>query len=259
MIKKANFAGSFYPDRADELMEIFDSFGSDQLATSSKIVIAPHAGYIYSGFTASLAYRSIQNAKTIAIIAPSHRVGFAGFSACEFGSYATPLGEIEADLELLNTLQNKLNIACYPEAHLEHSSETQLPLIKHYQRDAKVLEFIYSYTTREEIYELIGLLIENDATVVISSDLSHFYSLPDANRLDKLCIDAVLSLDENMQANGCEACGGKGIEAAIMYAKKHNLTPKLLDYRTSADATGDDSSVVGYMSACFEQNKKDNF
>jgi len=87
--------------------------------------------------------------------------------------------------------------------------------------------------------------------VVISTDLSHYYDLEKANLLDSYCLKAVETLDPSYLNKGCEACGKIGLEAMILDAKARGLKPVLLDYRTSADASGDKSKVVGYMSAAF--------
>jgi AmmeMemoRadiSam system protein B len=115
-----------------------------------------------------------------------------------------------------------------------------------------MIELIYGDTTVKTLALLITALLQNkDNAVVISSDLSHFYSLEKANALDENCLRAVAKLNLSEIEKGCEACGLIGIQALILAAKQLKLSSKLLDYRTSADAGGDKSSVVGYMSAMF--------
>ena len=97
----------------------------------------------------------------------------------------------------------------------------------------------------------LSLLQNKDNAVVISSDLSHFYSLEEAKRYDDNCLRGVATLDLEAFANGCKACGLIGIQAMVLAARQLKLSSKLLNYRTSADASGDSSSVVGYMSAMF--------
>ena len=89
--------------------------------------------------------------------------------------------------------------------------------------------------------------------MIISTDLSHFYNLEDANKLDNICLRAIESLDIDMLHSGCEACGKIGVEAMIMSAKNIGLKSFILDYRTSADASDDKNRVVGYVSACFHE------
>jgi len=87
--------------------------------------------------------------------------------------------------------------------------------------------------------------------VVISTDLSHYYDIKKANSLDSICLDAVKTLNTSELHQGCEACGKIGVEAMLIAANKIGLNSILLDYRTSADSSGDRSQVVGYMSAAF--------
>ena len=128
----------------------------------------------------------------------------------------------------------------------------QFPFIKHYIPHAKIVELIYGQTTPKEISQIIDFVLSNqNHGVIISTDLSHFHNLEDANKIDSICLKGVESLDIDILENGCEACGIKGIKAMVMSAKKLNLSPTLLDYRTSADTSNDTSRVVGYMSAYF--------
>ncbi len=134
----------------------------------------------------------------------------------------------------------------------EHSTEVQMPFIKHYFPQSKIIELIYSDSSSKTLAPLITALLHNkDNAVVISSDLSHFHSLEEANAFDENCLRAVAKLDLNEISKGCEACGLIGVQAMILAAKQLKLSSKLLDYRTSADTSGDSRSVVGYMSAMF--------
>jgi AmmeMemoRadiSam system protein B len=101
----------------------------------------------------------------------------------------------------------------------------------------------------EKIIEF--LLFDPQTAVVISSDLSHYYDIKKAKILDSICLDGIIKEDSKTLDHGCEACGKIGIQAMLIAAKKIGLTSKLLDYRTSADASGDESAVVGYASAAF--------
>jgi len=150
-------------------------------------------------------------------------------------------------------MAKQFDIGFEPKAHAkEHSTEVQIPFIQHYFPQSKIIELIYSDTTATTLAPLITALLQNnDNAVVISSDLSHFHSLEEAKALDENCLRAVSKLDLNEISKGCEACGLIGIQAMILAAKQLKLSSKLLDYRTSADTSGDNSSVVGYMSAMF--------
>ena len=214
----------------------------------------PHAGYVYSGFTANIALRLLANTdvKRIVIIGPSHRVYLTGTSVSDFDSYQTPLGALNIDKELISDLKNRFDLHFMPEAHHEHSTEVQIPFVKNYAPKVSVVELVYGDESPQRLSEVIEYLLKDtDTAVVISTDLSHYYDIKKANSLDSICLDAVKTLDRSQLHQGCEACGKIGVEAMLIAAKKKELKSILLDYRTSADASGDDSQVVGYMSAAF--------
>lgn len=256
MIREMNVAGSFYPADANEINKLFQHFNNScgEIKHNSRVVIVPHAGYIYSGYTANIAYRVLQNSsiKNFVVIGPSHRVAFNGVSISNTGLYETPLGDIKYAKEIHQKLKDKFLLECNLSAHCEHSTEVQFPFIKHYIKDANIVELVYGDVSAQYISQLIDTILQDkDCGVIISTDLSHFYNLGEANKLDDICLEAIKNLDIKMLDSGCEACGIIGMKAVMISAQKLNLKPYLLDYRTSADASGDSSRVVGYMSACF--------
>jgi AmmeMemoRadiSam system protein B len=240
----------------DHYNQILDEHIKDEnlLTLKPRAVIVPHAGYVYSGFTANIALRLLGNSdiKRIVVIGPSHRVFVGGTSVSDYDSYRTPLGTFPVDRELVGELKSRFGLQFQPDAHQEHSTEVEMPLIKEYQRDVSVVELVYGQEQPPHLAEVIDYLLEDPETaVVISTDLSHYYDIEKAKRLDTICLDAVQKLDPAELHQGCEACGMIGVEAMLIAAKKRGLKPILLDYRTSADASGDESQVVGYMSAAF--------
>ncbi len=260
MKRNMSVAGSFYPAREVELDRYFEHFNKvyeenfELPNIKSRAVIVPHAGYVYSGYTANIAYRILQRGtvKKFVVIGPSHRVAFEGMSLCDFKAYKTPFGEIESADDILKKLQENFSLSCLINAHSEHSTEVQFPFLKHYIPDVKIVELVYSRIDAQDVSSIIDFVLQQeDCGVIISTDLSHFHSLEMANKLDNICLEAVKNLDVDLLDGGCEACGMIGIKAMMLSAKKLSLDSKLLDYRTSADASDDVSRVVGYMSACF--------
>lgn len=256
--------GQFYPSNPDEIhamLEHYNQILDDNLKEDDgllhlkpRAVIVPHAGYVYSGFTANIALRLLSNsgAKRIVIIGPSHRVYLTGTSISEFDSYQTPLGALEIDKTLISELKERFDLPFKPDAHHEHSTEVQTPFVKNYTPKVSVVELVYGDESPQRLSEVIEYLLEDPETaVVISTDLSHYYDIKKANALDSICLDAVKTLNTAELHQGCEACGKIGVEAMLIAAKKSGLRSILLDYRTSADASGDKSQVVGYMSAAF--------
>ena len=262
-------AGQFYPAGKDEIIKMIDHYNTilDTHADIKKLfslrpraVIVPHAGYIYSGFTANVALRmlSAQNLKRIAVIGPSHRVYLDGISVADYESYETPLGVLNIDKETVKVLERRFGIHFYPDAHQEHSTEVQMPFIKHYMPDVSVVELVYGDVAPQELADVIDYLLEDPQTaVVISTDLSHYYDIEKAKRLDSICLDAIMNLKPSELHQGCEACGKRGVEAMLVSARHKGLRPHILDYRTSADASGDRSQVVGYVSVAFTQEDQD--
>ena len=266
--RETSVEGQFYPSNPQEIKKAFAHYNEILEKHFSKddaiwqlhprAVIVPHAGYMYSGFTANIALKLIadQDVERIVIIGPSHRVYFKGSSIADCDNYHTPLGDLPIDRKLACELKEEFGLEYYPDAHHEHSTEVQFPFIKAYKPDVKVEEIVYSDENPERLAPLIKRLLQDPKTaIVISSDLSHYYNIQKANHLDSICLDAVKGLDRDRLHEGCEACGKIGIEAMMIAAKELGLESVLLDYRTSADASGDKSQVVGYMSAAFVEAK----
>lgn len=262
-IRRASVMGSFYPNNPKEIEKMFSYYNTildknlqdkDILSIKPKAVIVPHAGYIYSAFTANIAFRVSKNRqpKKAIVIGPSHRVYLKGISVATYDEYQTPFGNIKIDIDLCHTLMNDFGVSFAPQAHQEHSTEVQMPFLKYYFGDIEVVEMVYGDEDPAHLKKIIDFLLEDKETlVVISTDLSHYYDIQKANSLDSICLDAVSSLNVLKLHQGCEACGKIGVEAMILSAKEKTLQPLLLDYRTSADVSEDIDRVVGYMSAAF--------
>ena len=255
-------ADTFYSSDCSDIKKQFSHFDNilkeanfkKELPFTPKAIISPHAGFIYSGFTANAVYSMLENIKpsTILVIGPSHKHNFKNASVSMFEEYNTPCGNIKIDLNYANYLKNKYDFIDFiPEIHNEHSTETQAPFIKEKFPNSKIVEIIYG----DIFYDNISLIIDEvfekypHVFVVISTDLSHFYSKDKAANLDNICLKAIDTLNIDTWNKGCEACGRIGVKALINSASKYKYTSKLIDYRTSADITKDDKSVVGYVSA----------
>jgi len=261
--RKSTVMGQFYPTDPNEITGMFTHYNKildenieDKILLKQKprAIIVPHAGYIYSAFTANVAYRLLENAhaKKVVVIGPSHRVYLKGTSVSDYDQYETPFGALQIDHTLVNELKKNFGLSFIPDAHHEHSTEVQMPFIKSYDPNASVVELVYGDEDPGNLAKIIEYLLEDPSVaVVISTDLSHYYDINKAKELDNICLDAVKNLDVRELHQGCEACGKVGVEAMLIAAKKDDLKSILLDYRTSADASGDKSSVVGYMSAAF--------
>ena len=255
-IRKAVVSGSFYPDTKEEILKYINHFNSIDVNIKTfediKAIIVPHAGYIYSGFTANLAYKLASNKKIkrVIVIGPSHRVYLKGASVALYDEYETPLGNLKIDKEFSQNLIDKYDFLDFNvECEFEHSTETQAPFIKHYFENVQLVEIVYGEINYEDLSKVIDeVLVDSDNFVVISTDLSHFYTFEEAQKLDNICLEAIDKKDLKM-FDYCEACGKEGIKAIIDWAIKNDFDTKVLNYCTSADVTKDKSRVVGYTTA----------
>lgn len=255
-IRKSVVSGSFYPADKKEIKKFVEHFNNgfklNKLSIKPRAIIVPHAGYIYSGFTANIAYNLASNEKfkRVIVFGPSHKVYLEGASIALFDEYETPLGNIKIDLEYSKKLKEKYEFLVFDEElHYEHSTETQAPFIKNYFDGLEMIEIVYGKLDYKLLSLLIDELLEDkNNLIVISTDLSHFHTLQNANKLDNICLNAIAKLDLQMFDTGCEACGITGVKAIIDSCIKSDLKTDILHYCTSYDRTKDDTSVVGYSS-----------
>lgn len=256
--RKAVVSGSFYPSKKEEILKYINHFNSVKTNMETfeniKAIIVPHAGYIYSGFTANMAYKLVsaskKDIKRVVVIGPSHRVYLKGASVALYDEYETPLGNLKIEKEFSQKLIDKYEFLDFNvECEFEHSTETQAPFIKHYFENVKLVEIVYGEIEYKDLLKVIDEVLEDELNfVVISTDLSHFYTLEEANKKDNICLNAIDKKDLEM-FDYCEACGKTGVRAIINWAIKNNYESKILNYCTSADVTKDKSRVVGYTSA----------
>ncbi len=195
-------AGTFYPADSAEVIRYFKTFEAaqqnDPLHTP-RAVIVPHAGYIYSGFTAECAYRCLNNcrAKRGIVIGPSHRMAYDGMSVSRFDDFATPLGTLQIDREYADQIIGDFSLSFDPGMHREHSTEVQMPFIKYFAPQLQVIEMVYGFFSPETLGGIINVLLNDEENlIIISTDLSHFYTLEKARQLDAICLNAITNKDQ---------------------------------------------------------------
>jgi AmmeMemoRadiSam system protein B len=268
-IRKSVVAGSWYPDNPRTLREDIETYFNrvTEDPVQGKIIglVAPHAGYIYSGQVAAHAYKQIMNKyyDVVIVVGPSHRLLFNGVSVLNKGGYETPLGIVRVHEDIANKIMKRNeNISDIKAAHVqEHAIEIQLPFLQVALGDFDFVPIVMGnqdYQMCKELAETIIRAVENkNALVVGSSDLSHFYPYTRAMEMDQLVLKHIKKMDavglaRDMEENLCEACGGGPIVATTMVAKRLGADKaRLLKYANSGDVTGDKHSVVGYASAIF--------
>ncbi len=255
--RKMSVNGSFYPSSCQEIEQYISEFDNTQSIEikpmfEPKAIIVPHAGYVYSGFTANCVYKMVNKNlfKRVVVIGPSHHAYIKGASVGMYDYYDTPCGDLEIDVVYADMLRERYGFLSFSDKlHHEHSTEVQMPFIKHYLPNLKVIEIVYGDLKHQDLATLIeDLLTDKESLLIISTDLSHFYKLEDANTLDSICLEAIKNLDFEQIDKGCEACGIVGVKALLQAGKNLSLKSQLIDYRTSYDASNDSTSVVGYLS-----------
>jgi len=236
----------------------------DEPPENISIIISPHAGYLYSGFTAAHAYSLLHKHqfKTVIVISPSHREYFEGLSVFSGKAYSTPLGEIEIDGEIRRKFMRsagKFAVESQLGHKTEHAVEVQLPFLQETLGDFQLVSVVMGDQKREYCTALGKVLSEfvgdPDILLVASSDLSHYYDYETANVMDEICIQDIQRLDaealaDDLENRRCEACGGGTIVACLQAAKSEGLSKASILYHcNSGDTSGDKSAVVGYLSA----------
>jgi len=268
-------AGTFYPRDPLELSHQISEYlhQAKRLIFSDDIraVIAPHAGYIYSGPVAATAYKQLEGLKydTVVVIAPSHTTFFQGASIYNGSAYLTPLGKLFVDQALASRLAaiNPGKIYLSNKGHTgggmrqEHALEVQLPFLQIVLGDFKLVPIVMGEQEWDVVSALgdclAASLPKEKCLIVASSDLSHFYSSTQALRKDTIIRNQVEDFDPqglfNSVAGGfAEACGVGPMAAAMIAAKKMGATHvKVTDYADSGRVTGDHDEVVGYLAAVF--------
>ena len=274
-IRQPAVAGQFYPEDPTELSQIIDKFlGAAELPKTEsvpKILIVPHAGYIFSGQTASYGFKAIEGKKydNVIIIGSSHNYPITEMALYGGDAVQTPLGLVKVNKKIVNDLViDNSNITEDNKIHQpEHSLEVEIPFLQHVLKNdwQIVLGLINSNDLNEleSIADSIKKVLDNypNTLVIISSDLSHYPSYDDAIYSDTKIMDSILTKDvknftntvnsilaENRPGLDTTACGSSAIKIGMFLANKLNLEGAKLRYSNSGDTPnyGDKNRVVGY-------------
>jgi MEMO1 family protein len=246
-------AGTFYPANPRLLHQLLDQYFKDAPTAPKvpKAIIAPHAGYIYSGPVAASAYARLKPAKDritrVVLIGPSHRVAFRGLAVSRADTFSTPLGKILVDQGAVKMLVQLPFVEYIEKAHaLEHSLEVHLPFLQETLADFKIVPIVAGDATPEQVAEVIATLWGGDETlIVISSDLSHYHDHATAKRLDQTTSDRIEKLQYELLTSD-SACGNVPVSGLLKLARDKALSVKAIDLRNSGDTAGDKTRVVGY-------------
>lgn len=258
MIRQPAVAGTFYPNSALELHAQVDRLLDAVKARPirPKALIAPHAGYVYSGPIAAHAYATLRpcakEIRRVVLLGPSHFVPFPGFALPAAKTFATPLGEIHLDRPALKLLTRHPTVRVIDAAHQrEHSLEVQLPFLQAVLPEFTLVPLAVGYADQDQVAAVLELLWGGDETlIVVSSDLSHYHSYKAAAVIDAETAQAIESLDSG-PLDGEHACGCHPIRGLLRVARDKGMKVVPLDRRSSGDTAGDKARVVGYGAWAF--------
>lgn len=258
-IREAAVSGMFYPDDPVILQETVNQYldKAKLLPQHFRAIIAPHAGYIYSGETAAQAYKQLSdiknNIRRVVLIGPAHRVSFSGIATSSVDYFETPLGDTPLDKKANQDLQQFPQIKILDEAHAqEHSLEVHLPFLQTVLDDFLLVPLVVGDCDVESISEVLDFFWQDPSTFfVISSDLSHFHEYNEAKTIDQQTASAILAMSPE-KIGYEQACGRMPINGFLSLAKKYHLKPTQLDLKNSGDTAGSRDRVVGYGAFGFE-------
>ncbi len=264
-VRKPSFAGTFYPSDPAKLQSDVEQYISNaEIKACSKdlvAVIAPHAGYVYSGQVAGFSYKAVSEcfkdshkSLNVFLIGPSHQVFVKGLAVSNVNIWETPLGNIEVSDITDKMIKETRLCNCNNEAHrLEHCLEVQLPFLQVALSgmDFKIIPILISEMDFAEAAGTLNEYLDEDSLLVVSSDLSHYFGYKEALALDNRTIQPIVNSDISEFETYGEACGKLPIKIAMELASTNMWNPMLLKYKNSGDTAGDKESVVGYASISF--------
>ena len=255
-IRQPAVAGHFYPADAVEI--------TDWLATlpvseplefyPPRMLLVPHAGYAYSGALAALAIQQIPRGRysRVIMLAPGHRVAAQGvlLPAEQCIAFATPLGEVPLDREVLDYLYQQADTQYSEVAHRhEHAIEVQLPLLQHQLGHFQLTPLIVGHYPAKKLARLLRPLLNPQTLLIVSSDLCHYLSYLEAQHQDSFTLTQIMALEADLVPE--QACGSEALNAMLLLARKLGLRPRLLGQHNSGDITGEKLNVVGYAAVAF--------
>ena len=248
-------AGLFYPADPSTLRREVEAHLAAALPSSPgrsrvKAVIAPHAGYIYSGPTAGYAFAQLvadaAEIRRIVLLGPAHTVALRGLALPACDAFATPLGEVPLAVEAARRIASLPQVIDHPAAHrVEHSLEVELPFLQMILDEFDLLPLVVGDAGGEEVAEVLEAVWGGAETrIIISSDLSHYLPYDRAKAVDDETARVIVALEAPLERG--RACGGLPIDGLLVAARRRDLTARILDLRNSGDTAGDRHRVVGY-------------
>lgn len=251
-VRPAAVAGLFYPAETATLERNVAALlaAAPAAGAAAKAIIAPHAGYPYSGPTAAHAYRLLESRRgqirRVVLLGPAHRVYLQGMALPSVDAFETPLGDVPIDRDGVALALTQPATQVSDAAHAaEHSLEVHLPFLQAVLDDFQLVPIVVGTCSPEKVAAVLEVLWGGEETLIVaSSDLSHFHTYTDARAIDARTTERIESGATNLQ--GEEACGAHALNGLLLAAEAHQLSVRTLDVRNSGDTAGDRSRVVGY-------------
>lgn len=256
-------AGHFYPDKPDRLQADLRRYLNAADAPEDcedypliKAVIAPHAGYPYSGPIAASAYVHLACSdipvKRFVLLGPAHYASVRGLAVSSAAAFDTPFGRVSIDDAGRAAALSVPGVVVDDEAHApEHCLEVQLPFLQELFLDFTVVPLLVGEATAEQVAAVLDTLWGGPETrIIISSDLSHYHNYTTARRLDGETADAIVALRPGALRDD-SACGRAAIAGLLLAARRHGLVARAVDLRSSGDTGGPRDRVVGYGAFTF--------
>jgi AmmeMemoRadiSam system protein B len=259
-IRPAAVAGTFYPGEAAALAAEVASYLSEAkspLARPPKAIIAPHAGYIYSGPIAASIYARLVplrgRIRRVVLAGPAHRVYVPGIAVPSASGFASPLGEVALDRKAIDSLRAFPFVELSDRAHAyEHSLEVHIPFLQSVLGSFALVPLVVGDAAPGEMAQVLDALWGGDETlIVVSSDLSHYLPYGEAQARDHATAEAIHALEATLQPE--EACGAAPINGLLRTARTRGMACEIVDVRNSGDTAGDRERVVGYGSFAFTE------
>jgi AmmeMemoRadiSam system protein B len=253
-------AGTFYPADPKLLRAQIDRYLAAVPHTGPvpKALIAPHAGYAYSGPIAASAYGRVRDGRgrieRVVLLGPAHRVGVRGMATTTADSFDTPLGPLLVDRQAIMMIERLPGVQTYDRAHeQEHSLEVHLPFIKVALGDVKLVPIAVGDATVEEVATVLDALWGGPETlIVVSSDLSHYLDYSSARAIDAETTRAVEALAFERIGDD-QACGRVPMRGLLAVAARRGMHATTLDVRNSGDTSDKRDWVVGYGAWAIDQ------
>lgn len=252
--RPAAVAGSFYSGNSAALRELVQTLllaARHQSSRRPKVLLVPHAGYVYSGATAAQAYGLLESEpgeapSRVVLLGPAHRVYLEGMAVPSVDSFTTPLGEVSLDREGIAQALQQPGVCTSDEAHsLEHSLEVQLPFLQQALGSFALTPIVVGKCPPATVGAVIDALWGGPETlIVVSTDLSHFHDYDTAQKHDQATCDRILAGDTGLK--GTDACGAAVVNGLFHSENGSALECELLAHCNSGDSSGDLDRVVGY-------------